>query len=103
MALYLLLLAVPALAATDRVAARLRTQLIRDRAYPQVPAHCLFVVREGTLPEGRIYAVRFNPACMGLSSVSSLLDRFLVAGRRIRWVDMAEPGHYLPYAKFLQR
>ncbi|NLR75638.1 hypothetical protein [Leeia aquatica] len=93
----------PLRAATDPQGEGLRTRLIHDQAYPQVPARCLFVVKEEQLPEGDIYAARFNPACMGVSSASSLLDRFLVKGRRIRWVDAAEPGHYLPYAQFLQR
>jgi hypothetical protein len=83
--------------------AKILAAVKRDRIYKNIPPSCLFVDFEEETKGYFQFAVRFNPACCGVKSESTLLNRFAVlrpTGQIVYW-DEADPESFKTYASFL--
>jgi len=75
----------------------------RDKVYKTVPPACLFVDFEEETKGYFQFAVRFDPECCKVKTVSTFLNRFAVlrpTGELVYW-DEADPESFKTYAAFL--
>jgi len=87
----------------ETAGAKILAAVRRDKIYKTVPPACLFIDFEEETKGYFQFAVRFNPECCGVKSVSSLLNRFAVlrpTGEIVYW-DEADSASFKTYAEFL--
>ena len=89
----------------ETAGAKILAAVRRDKVYKTVPSACLFVDFEEETKGYFQFAVRFNPECCGVKSVSTLLNRFAVlrpTGEIVYW-DEGDSESFMTYAAFLAK
>jgi len=87
----------------ETAGAKILAAVRRDKVYKTVPPACLFVDFEEETKGYFQFAVRFNPECCGVKSISTLLNRFAVlrpTGEIVYW-DEGDSELFITYAAFL--